>query len=61
MSTICGTLRDLMLAVGANPKVAQEILGHANVTITLDSNRHAPVDGGRALGGPEDAAASWTV
>ena len=29
-----------MLAVGANPKVAQETLGHANVTITLDTYSH---------------------
>jgi site-specific recombinase XerD len=26
-----------VLAVGANPKVAQEMLGHSNVTIILDT------------------------
>ena len=34
------TCATLMLAVGANPKVAQETLGHANVTITLDTYSH---------------------
>jgi integrase len=34
------TCATLMLAVGANPKVAQEMLGHANVTITLDTYSH---------------------
>jgi integrase len=34
------TCATLMLAVGANPKVAQEALGHANVTITLDTYSH---------------------
>ncbi len=29
-----------MLAVGANPKMAQEMLGHAKVTITLDTYSH---------------------
>ena len=29
-----------MLAVGTNPKVVQETLGHANVTITLDTYSH---------------------
>ena len=34
------TCATLMLVVGANPKVAQETLGHANVTITLDTYSH---------------------
>jgi integrase len=34
------TRATLMLAVGTNPKVVQETLGHANVTITLDTYSH---------------------
>ena len=34
------TCATLMLAVGTNPKVVQETLGHANVTITLDTYSH---------------------
>ncbi len=30
------TAATLMLAVGTNPKVVQETLGHANVSVTLD-------------------------
>jgi integrase len=30
----------LMLAGGVHPKVVQEMLGHANVTITLDTYSH---------------------
>jgi integrase len=29
-----------MLAVGANPKVVQETLGHANVSVTLGTYSH---------------------
>jgi integrase len=34
------TCATLMLAVGTNPKVVQETLGHANVSITLDTYSH---------------------
>jgi integrase len=34
------TCATLMLAVGTNPKVVQETLGHANVSVTLDIYSH---------------------
>jgi integrase len=34
------TCATLMLVVGTNPKVVQELLGHANVSITLDTYSH---------------------
>ncbi len=34
------TCATLMLTVGTNPKVVQETLGHANVSITLDTYSH---------------------
>ncbi len=34
------TCASLMLAVGTNPKVVQETLGHANVSVTLDTYSH---------------------
>ena len=34
------TCAALMLAVGTNPKVVQETLGHANVSVTLDIYSH---------------------
>ena len=34
------TCATLMLVVGTNPKVVQEMLGHANVSITLDTYSH---------------------
>ena len=34
------TCATLMLSVGTNPKVVQETLGHANVSVTLDIYSH---------------------
>ncbi len=34
------TCASLMLAVGTNPMVVQETLGHANVSVTLDTYSH---------------------
>ena len=34
------TCATLMLAVDTNPKVVQETLGHANVSVTLDTYSH---------------------
>jgi integrase len=40
-----------MLVVGTNPKVVQEMLGHANVSITLDTYSHLlPNMQGEAVG-----------
>jgi integrase len=45
------TCATLMLVVGTNPKVVQEMLGHANVSITLDTYSHLlPNMQGEAVG-----------
>ena len=45
------TCATLMLFVGTNPKVVQEMLGHANVSITLDTYSHLlPNMQGEAVG-----------
>ncbi len=50
------TTATLLLGKGVHPKIVQELLGHANVSITLDTYSHVlPGMGDAAVGAMEDA------
>ena len=50
------TCATLLLSKNANPKVVSEMLGHANVAITLDTYSHVlPGMGDQAAAAMEDA------
>ena len=51
ITTVTPTGANLHLSKGVHPKVVQELLGHATITITLDTYSHV-------LPGMGDAAAS---
>jgi integrase len=52
------TVASLMLAAGEHPKVVQELLGHANISITLDTYSHVATGMQRAAVGRLGAALS---
>jgi integrase len=50
------TCATLLLVEGIHPKIVQELLGHSNVGITLDTYSHVlPGMGEEAAGAMEDA------
>jgi len=50
------TCATLLLRQGVNPKYVQELLGHANVSLTLNVYSHVLPDMGDAAAGAMDAA-----
>lgn len=50
------TCATLLLAKGVHPKVVSEMLGHANIGITLDTYSHVMPGMGSAAAGAMDAA-----
>jgi integrase len=42
----------IAIAMGANVKQVQQMLGHTSATVTLDTYSHDPVAGGTAQRGP---------
>ena len=47
---LCHTCATILLMAGKHPKYVQELLGHANISITLDTCSHVieGMDGGLA-------------
>lgn len=50
------TCATLLLSRGQHPKLVQELLGHANISITLDTYSHVLPDTGDGLADAMDAA-----
>ena len=50
------TCATLLLSQGVNPKYVQELLGHADISLTLNVYSHALPDIGDAAAGAMDAA-----
>jgi integrase len=53
------TCATLLLRQGVNPKFVQELLGHADISLTLNTYSHVLPDMGDAATGGMDAALGW--
>jgi integrase len=56
VSTTFGTHAPLLLRQGVNPKFVQELLGHVDISLTLNTYSHVLPDMGNAAAGGMDAA-----